>query len=76
MGGVGIISSVGYALPISNRRSVYRVHRVQLPEIVNKRYYPTYYDGLAVGREALERVRKANLAAAAAIYSYRMLGPR
>jgi len=74
MSGVSRIGSALYPLPGVRPAGQCRPRRVVLPELLN-RHFPTYNDGLSVGQEALARIRKANLAAAAAIYVYRQLGP-
>jgi hypothetical protein len=74
MGGVSNIGPARYALPASSRARSFRLHRVVLPRIVN-RHFPTYNDGLPVGQDALARIRRADLAAAAAIYTYRQMMP-
>jgi hypothetical protein len=74
MGGVSNIRSARYTLPGSYLARPLQLRRVELPRIVN-RHFPTYNNGLSVGQEALARIKRANLAAAAAIYAYRQMMP-
>lgn len=75
MSGVSRIGSASYPLPSIQPNGQCRVRRIVLPKLLN-RHFPTYNDGLSVGQEALARIKKANLAAAAAVYVYRQIGPR
>ncbi len=74
MGGVSNIGPARFTLPGSYLARPFELRKVVLPRITS-RHFPTYNDGMSVGQQALERVRKANLAAAAAIYAYQQMAP-
>lgn len=74
MGAVSNISSARYIMPGSNYATPFKIHKVKLPETVTRRY-PTYTAGMSTGQAALERVKKADLAASSAVYVYKQIAP-